>query len=159
MENNFLSSIEFGFSINRLPNVSFYVQSVNFPEVSTNAVDLHVPFKTLHFGANKLEYGDLQISFKIDENFQCYKEIFSWLQSHNPDYSGEQYKRLQASSEGLTSDATLIILNSKKNPNITILFKDIFPISISNIEFDVKQENIVYPTLDVVFKHHGFTII
>ena len=60
-----------------------------------------------------------------------YKETFDWI--HNIVNAGEQFK----------SDAILNILTSHNNVSKTIRFKDVFPISLSGVEFKRKNKLII----------------
>ena len=56
------------------------------------------------------------------------------------------------------SDATLQILNSNFQPNINIVFRDLFPISVSTLEFDASQRDYTYFTCEATFKYTLYTI-
>ena len=49
----------------------------------------------------------------------------------------------------LYSDATLFILTSKNNPNIEIRFSDIYPISLSGLDYNQQESDINYLTKNV----------
>ena len=54
---------------------------------------------------------------------------------------------------GLYSDATLFILTSKNNPNIEIRFSDIYPISLSGLDYNQQESDINYLTANVTFAY------
>ena len=58
----------------------------------------------------------------------------------------------------LYSDGTLQVLTSKENPNFKINFKDLWPYSLSTLQFDATSEDIQYFTADVVFKYTIYNI-
>ena len=74
-----------------------------------------------------------------DEYMESYNEIFNWMVGLTKPDSFDQYKNLQNSDDGLYSDASLIILDSKGNPGVEVHYKDVFPISLSPINFDTTQ--------------------
>ena len=76
-----------------------------------------------------------------------YKETFDWI--HNIVNAGEQFK----------SDAILNILTSHNNVSKTIRFKDVFPISLSGVEFTTGATEIEYLQADVTFKYTSFEFI
>ena len=110
-----------------------------------------------------MEYGDFDITFKVDEDFQNYLEIHNWIRalgfpeqfeertaiSKNPDYSGE----------GLYSDLSLIILNSAKKPNYEFTFRSAFPTDLSSVEFDTSDDDVDYVTASASFKYMLFDIV
>jgi len=58
---------------------------------------------------------------------------------------------------GIT-DATLIILNSHNNKSKEITFKEVFPTSLSGLEFNVNTNDIEYLTAEVTFKYTYFEV-
>jgi len=159
---NFLSPLGFRFSLSRSPSVNFYATDVNIPSISLGFIDLPTPFKIIELPGDKLDYGDLQLTFRVDEDFTNYFEIYNWLVALGfPDEFG-QYKRIKEASRGsketITSDATLIIMNSGMVPNIEVFFEDVFPISIGDMNFTSTDTSVNYVTNTVVFKFKVFKI-
>jgi hypothetical protein len=54
--------------------------------------------------------------------------------------------------QGGVSDASLTILNSASQPNMTVTFEDCFPTSLSDINFDTKVADIDYIEAQVSFR-------
>jgi len=120
------------------------------------------PFHNLSLSPDKLEYGDFSISFRVDENMQNYLEIYNWLTGMTFPDNFDQYTNIttrnQGDSSGIYSDATLTILNSSMNSNIEIGFEDLIPVSISDIQLDVKSSDINYVEATASFKYKSFTV-
>lgn len=158
IQQNFLSPVGFRFSIKRLPNVSFFVQAAQIPGLSMQSNDMATPFKTLHWAGDKLDFQDFSITVRLDEYMESYNEIFAWMTGLTKPNSFDEYKNLQKSENGLYSDMTLIVLDSKSNPGVEIHFKDAFPISLGAINMDTTQGSITYVTCDITFKHNGHDV-
>lgn len=158
MQQNFLSPIGFRFTIKRLPNVEFFVQGATVPGISMSPTLSATPFKTLRFAGDKLEHETFTITVRLDEYMQSYNEIFNWMIGLTKPDSFDQFKNLKNSDNGLYSDASLIILDSKGNPGIEVHYKDVFPVSLSSINFDATQTDVNYATCDITFEHNGHTI-
>jgi hypothetical protein len=158
LKQNFLSPIEFQFSIERLPNLQFFIQSVNIPDITSGMTERSSPFKKIYGPGDKLEYGELIISCLIDEQMETYKEVWNWLIATTYPNGFEQYRELQESGNGIFSDATLLIMNSSKNPNIEIKFTDVFPTSVGPIQLDTTDTDVTPPQVDFSFKfsHYEF---
>ena len=119
---NFLSPLNFQFSIKRAPNVNFFLQKVNIPSLRLPSINIPTQFVPIPTQFTHLEYGQFNIEFKVDEDFQNYMELYNWITAlgfpdnysqraaidANPSYSGN----------GVVSDISLIALNSAKNPKI-----------------------------------------
>ena len=153
MNVNYLSNIEFRFTINRLPNVEFYIQGVTMPGISSGATIQPSPFKNINRPGDKLEYEDLTLKCIIDEKMEAYFEVWNWLIGITKPLEFGQYKRTKESEEGIFSDATLTILNSNKNPHVEVNFRNLFPTSVSSIDFDTKQTDVEPPMVDFTFKY------
>jgi hypothetical protein len=159
---NFLSPLGFKFTLARAPNLDFFVTDVNIPSLALGFIQSPTPFKVLEIAGNRLDYGDLQVTFKVDEDFQNYLEVYNWLVGLGFPENFGQYKTLQSvspgSKDGLYSDATLTILNSNMNPNIIVSFEDLFPVSLSDINFTSTDSDVNYVTNTVGFKYKIFRV-
>lgn len=152
---NFLNPNEFRFTLSRLPNVEFFVQSVVLPDISSTPVEQPTPFKTIYRPADKIEFGDLTLTVLVDENMQSYLETWNWLIALTKPENFEQYSDL-VSGDGIYSDATLTVLSSKKNPNIQIRFKDMFPISVGSISLATNATDVNPPVVDMTFRYSSY---
>lgn len=158
MQQNFLSPIGFRFTIKRLPNVEFFIQGATVPGINMSPTLSATPFKTLRFAGDKLEHETFTVTVRLDEYMESYNEIFNWMVGLTKPDSFDQYKNLKGSDNGLYSDASLIILDSKGNPGIEVHYKDVFPVSLSTINFDTTQTDVNYATCDITFEHNGHTV-
>lgn len=158
MQQNFLSPIGFRFTIKRLPNVSFYVQGATIPGLSMSPTQVQTPFKTLSFAGDKLQHEPFSVTVRLDEYMESYNEIFDWMVKATKNDSYDQYRQLANSDDGVYSDASLIILDSRGNPSLEVHFKDVFPISIGSVTFDTTQTDVNYVTSEISFEHNGHTV-
>jgi hypothetical protein len=56
------------------------------------------------------------------------------------------------------SDATLTILDSTNNPKVNIIFKNLFPISLQALDFDIASASVEYFTAIASFKYTIFEV-
>ena len=56
------------------------------------------------------------------------------------------------------SDATLTILDSTNTPKVNIIYKDIFPISLEGLDFDIASAGVEYFTAIASFKYTLFEV-
>ena len=56
------------------------------------------------------------------------------------------------------SDAVLTILTNKNNPVVECRFRDVFPTSLSGLEYNQNQTDVDYLTVDVTFKYKIYEI-
>ena len=161
---NFLSPLGFRFKLARTPNVNFFVTDVKLPSISLGFVEVPSPFKIIEIAGNKLDYGDFQLTFRLDENLESYFEIYSWLTEIGFPENFKQYAQLKNSSNayGATntqySDGTLTILTSDMVPNYEVIFQNMYPTTISDILFTATDTDVNYITVTVTFKYQIYHI-
>ena len=80
---------------------------------------------------SKLDFDELTIGFVVDENMGNWLELYNWMRSVT---NVEDYKEFKAVNTHV-STANLIILNSSKNPTLNVTFYDIYPRTLSSIDF------------------------
>ena len=168
---NFLSIVGFKFLLNRCPKVDFYCNTANIPEVILGTAVQRTYLKDIPVPGDKLQYGDLNISFMVDEDMDNYLQIYQWITSLGFPESISQFSELKDTDRLLPekpvagdhfnerSDATLMILNSDYNPSVKIKFKDVFPVSLSAVPFNVTAEAQQYYTATASFRYTIFDVI
>ena len=159
---NYLSPIGFRFSLVKAPKVSFFSNTAQIPGLTLNEATQPTYLKDIPVPGDKMEFQDFTLRFLIDEDLENYMQIQRWMRGLGyPENVGE-FGEMQAndpSGEGLiTSDATLLIYNSSFNVNTKIHFKDVFPVSLSPVEFDATMTDVDYVTAEVVFKYSIYDI-
>ena len=167
---NYLSPTGFVFALERCPKVSFFSNSVSLPEINLGVAEQPTYLKDIPRPGDKLEFGDFQLRFLIDEDLKNYMQIQNWMrglgfpQSLMEIYveyakSAEVYKgQFDEGEQLLYSDATLQVLNSQLNPQFLVKFRDLFPTSLSTLNFDATPTDIDYFTADCTFKYTVYTI-
>lgn len=158
MITNYLSPLEFVVTVKRLPHVQFFTQRATIPSVNLQPIEKPTPFKALFEPGDSIVYSDLNLSFIVDEQMNNYIEVFNWLKGLSFPESFNQYKNLQESEEGIKSDISIVVKNSHKNPSLLINYYSCFPTSLSEIQLDTTQSDVVYPEATVVFQYNYFTI-
>lgn len=158
MINNYLSTGGFDIKVSRLPNVEFFAQKLLLPGITANPIASETPLRAFYSVPDKLRYMDFDLSFIVDENMNNYIEIFNWLKGMGTPDNLEQYDNLANSQEGLTSDISVILLNSHKNPNIRFNFINAFPVGITPISFDMTQTDVQYAEATVTMRYDAFDI-
>ena len=166
---NFLSPTGFKFTLNRSPKVSFFCNSANIPALNLGVAVQPSYTTNVPIPGDKVEFDDLRLRFLIDENLENFMEIQNWIrgigfpesleeiydwQSNNPDFIQPDKTQMN-----LYSDATLMVLNSNQRVNFQIRFRNLFPYSISAIDFDATDTEVEYFTADVSFKYMMYNIL
>jgi hypothetical protein len=154
---NFLSPLGFRFKLSRAPNLNFFVTDVTLPSITMGSIEVPTPFKMFDISNNKLDYGDLQLTYRLDEDMTTFFEIYNWMVGVGFPENFDQYKVLKNAPRGtrdtVYSDGTLSILTSDMVPNIEVTFQDLFPTSISDINFTATDTDVNYITATVTFRY------
>lgn len=159
---SFLSPLGFKLQIKKTPHVNYFIQQVNMPSVTLGTADVDTPFTKIPFPGTKLTFGNLQVTFKVDEDMKNYLEIYQWLRDVGFPDNFAQYQNIAgqglASGDGVFSDITLVVLSSAMNPNMEVTFYDCFPVDLSSISFDSTSEDVQYVTATATFANRRFDV-
>ena len=170
---------KFKFSIIKLPKVEYFCTAANIPGISLGQTSQPTPLKDIPIPGDKLDYDNLNIQFLVDENLENYREIHGWLTGLGFPKDQSQFRALQGAGAdrypttsdvglnkelgqirkavqddgGLYSDATLFVLSSKNNAALEVRFRDIYPISLSGLDYNQQETDIQYLTASVTFAY------
>ena len=150
---NYLAPVYFRMAVDRLkfPNVEYTVQTVVLPDVTVSQATLASPHRNIPLDGDKVDYGELQISFLIDEDMKNYQEIYDWM-------IGEVTQADKGGQNKKTRDITLSILSSHNNITREIQFVDAFPTTLSSLPFDLTVTDTQYLTAVVSFSYGYFKL-
>jgi hypothetical protein len=101
----------------------------------------------------------------VDEDLENYLEIQHWLRGLGfPDSLKEIYDWQSSNPNAprgelnYTCDGTLNVLSSSSVANFKVKFLDMFPVSLSDLDFDATDSDIDYLTANVTFKYTIYNI-
>lgn len=154
---NFLGQVGFQFILDRLPTVNFFTQTVGLPGISFGGPIVETPIKSYPLPGEKLTFGPFSITFRVDEDLKNYLELYNWLIGLGSPVTTEQ-RRLYSINNSFMSDATLMILSSKYNPNVSVRFRGMFPESISELQFTTNTTDIEYLEATATFRYTDYVI-
>jgi hypothetical protein len=183
LQNNFYNSLPktydylrpnaFRFGVKDIPNVSFTCQSANIPDIQLGYAVQPTPFVDIPTIGDKINFGELAIRFLISEDMSNYLELYRWLIAIGFPKDYNQFStfvkdrpsrfpfitKLDGTSEILAySDATLTILDSTNTAKVNIIFKNLFPTSLSALDFDIASGSVEYFTAIASFKYTIFEV-
>jgi hypothetical protein len=160
---NFLSPVGFKFTLSKEPKVPFFCNSARIPELTLDALQQPSYLKDIDVPGGKLQYGDLNLRFIVDENMENYMAIHNWLTGLGaPESLGQYYNLIDGTGEDpkkAFSDGSLYVLNSNYNTTAVVKFKDLFPVSLSSLDFDSTLTDVQYFTAEVSFKYTIYNIL
>ena len=162
---NFLSPVGFRFVLNRAPKVVFFSNQANIPGLNLGTTEQTSYLTDIPVPGDKIQFQDLNLRFLVDEDLENYLEIQHWLRGLGfPDSLKEIYDWQSSNPNAprgelnYTCDGTLNVLSSSNTPNFKVKFLDMFPVSLSDLDFDATDSDIDYLTASVTFKYTIYNI-
>jgi hypothetical protein len=165
---NFLAPTGFKFALNRAPKVTFFGNQANIPGMTLGIANQPTYLKDIDTPGDKIVFDDFTLRFLVDENLENYMEIYNWIRGlgypeslqeiYDWQSSNKNFEQPDKSTMNLYSDGTLQVLTSHQNPNFKIVFKDLWPYSLSTLQFDATDTDVQYFTSEVVFKYTIYNI-
>ena len=181
---DYASPVQFRFKMTKIPKVEFFVQTANIPGISLGSTSFETPLKDIAGAGDKVNYQTLDVSFIVDENLNNYKELHDWISGLGFPKNHSQFADLQASSAdrfpgstassvatgskrtpaplaegGTYSDATLTVLNSKNIAVTEIRFRNVYPISLGSLSYDIKASDVDYLQVSSSFNYLNYDIV
>ena len=147
---NFLSPVGFKFSLAKFPKISFFCNSASIPEISLGTFQQPSYLKNIDVPGEKLTYGDLEIRFLVDENMENYMAVHNWLTGLGFPETPQQFIDKTTDSDGIRDleeqycDGGLHILNSNLRDVAIVKFQNLFPVSLTSLNFDATETDINY---------------
>ena len=181
---DYASPTQFKFSIMQLPKVEFFTTAANLPGITLADAIFPTPFTDIPVQGDKLTFDNLIISFIVDESLENYVQLHKWLYGIGFPKSRKQFSDFKvntsntpatarsaagtstdigevqkaSSKNALFSDATLTILSNKNNPIVNILFRDLYPVALSALEYTQDATDVEYLTATVDFTYQIYEI-
>ena len=178
---DYASPTQFRFGIHQLPKVEFFTVSANLPGVSVPTTTLATPFTDISIMGEKTEFENLSISFIVDEYLENYITLHNWLTGIGFPKSRSQFSTFRDvtsdtpdSQKGVStdigdvkqstpdkamySDAFLMILSNKNNPIVEVNFHNVYPISLSALDFSQAATDVEYMTASAEFAYQIYEI-
>jgi|TARA_B100001094_G_scaffold170831_1_gene165251 hypothetical protein len=163
---NYLSPIGFKFTLSTKEKVDFFSNSANVPSISLGTALQGTTFRILDIPGDEVSYEDFTINFLVDENLSNYMILHNWIIGLGVPENYNQYTNLITDSntgkldEKLRfCDGSLHILNSSYKNIAIVKFQDLFPVSLSSLEFNATDNDVNYFTAQASFKYTVYNIL
>ena len=164
---NPLSPNGFQFSIQKLPDLTYFSQQVSIPGISLPNTTFNTPFSQVKIAGDLLAYDSLNVEFLVDEKMTNYLALYDWIIAMGFPENYDQYVSWQGKFQTPFlseiaknfSDATLTILGSNNMPIQNITFVDIIPTSLGAINFTTTSTDVQYITCNATFEYSYYKFI
>jgi hypothetical protein len=163
---NLLQPTKFLMSFDRIPDTQYFCQSVNIPGINGSQIPVSSPGLDYYLAGNKITYNNLSITFLLDEEMLSWRNIHKWFRSFaSPEGTSERKNLSEIQNPNKKyemspySDASLNIITNLNNSNIRVEFYNLFPISLSDVQFDTRLSAEESMTADATFVFEYYNIV
>ena len=162
---NFLSGVAFKFNLAKFPKVDFFSNSARIPELNLELTTQASYLKNIDVPGERLSYGDFTLRFLVDENMENYQSIYDWLTGLGFPETTKEFAEIIKDKDGQRDpkeafcDGTLRILNSNYREVGKVKFNDLFPISLTSLEFDATNTDVQFFTAEATFKYTLYKLV
>jgi hypothetical protein len=160
---------------NRLPKTTWFCTAANIPGITLGEAQYATPMTDMIVTGDKLTFETLNITFIVDEELQNYRELWDWLVGMGSPVKHSQWQTILTEGDGavrqfgtndadprtkstyeesnLYSDSTLIVYNSKNKAKVNVQFKNMFPTSLSALEYSQELTDVEYFKASATFRY------
>ena len=162
---NFLSGVAFKFNLTKFPKVDFFSNSARIAELNLELTTQASYLKNIDVPGERLSYGDFTLRFLVDENMENYQSIYDWLTGLGFPETTKEFAEIIKDKDGQRDpkeafcDGTLRILNSNFREVGKVKFNDLFPISLTSLEFDATNTDVQFFTAEATFKYTLYKLV
>ena len=172
---DYATGTQWRLAFNRLPKTTWFCTTANIPGISLGEAQYPTPMVDMFITGDKLTFETLNITFIVDEELQNYRELWDWMVGIGSPVKHSQWETTLAKGDGairqfgtddadprtkstyeesnLYSDSTLIVYNSKNIPKVNVLFKNMFPTSLSSLEYSQELTDVEYFKASATFRY------
>ena len=160
----FLSGVAFKFNLAKFPKVDFFSNSAIIPVLNLELAQQASYLKNIAVPGERLTYGDFTLRFLVDENMENYLSVYNWLTGLGFPETTKEFAEIIKDKDGQRDpkeafcDGTLRILNSNYREIAKVKFNDLFPISLTSLDFDATATDVQYFTAEATFKYTLYKI-
>ena len=148
---SYLAPTQFELLVKKLPNTKYFATGVNIPSVTVGESIQPTPLgANIKLPGDKIAYGEMTITFIVDENMENWTELFTWMEGITASTDTEKE---------LYSDMTIVVTTAANNPNRYIRIADAYPSSLGEIAMDTTVAGgLSYVTCTASFQFTSFEI-
>ena len=172
---DYATGTQWRLAFNRLPKTTWFCTAANIPGITLGEAQYATPMSDMIVTGDKLTFETLNITFLVDEELQNYRELWDWIVGMGSPVNHSQWETTLSKGDGavrtfgtpdadprtettyeesnLYSDSTLIVYNSKNKAKVNVLFKNMFPTSLSALEYSQELTDVEYFKASATFRY------
>jgi hypothetical protein len=149
---NFLQPTKYILTFPEVPDMIYFCQKANIPGVSLGQALQETPNLDLFHSGTKISYNTFDVTFLVNEDLSAWTTIYNWmkdLSSVETTYTKRKEGRKQA---------VLTVMSNQNNPKLRVKLMNLFPTSLSDLEFDTTLSAEEHITATVSFRYDWFEL-
>ena len=172
---DYATGTQWRLAFNRIPKTTWFCTAANVPGITLGEAQYPTPMSDMFVTGDKLTFETLNITFLVDEELQNYRELWDWIVGIGSPVKHSQWETTLSKGDGairsfatpdtdprtkstyeesnLYSDATLIVYSSKNQPKVNVKFKNMFPTSLSSLEYSQDLTDVEYFKASATFRY------
>ena len=172
---DYATGTQWRLTFNRIPKTTWFCTAANVPGITLGEASYPTPMADMFITGDKLTFDTLNITFMVDEELQNYRELWDWLVGIGAPKQHSQWSTTLTKGDGavrtfgtpdtdtrtkttyeesnLYSDSTLIVYNSKNTPKVNVHFKNMFPTTLSALEYSQELTDVEYFKATASFRY------
>ena len=172
---DYATGTQWRLAFNRLPKTTWFCTAANIPGITLGEAQYATPMSDMFVTGDKLTFETLNITFIVDEELQNYRELWDWIVGMGSPVNHSQWETTLSKGDGavrtfgtsdadprtkttyeesnLYSDSTLIVYNSKNMAKVNVQFKNMFPTSLSSLEYSQDLTDVEYFKASATFRY------
>ena len=172
---DYATGTQWRLAFNRLPKMTWFCTAANIPGITLGEAQYATPMSDMFVTGDKLTFETLNITFIVDEELQNYRELWDWIVGIGSPVNHSQWETTLSKGDGairsfatpdadprtkstyeesnLYSDSTLIVYNSKNMAKVNVQFKNMFPTSLSSLEYSQELTDVEYFHATATFRY------
>ena len=135
-------------------DVTFNIAEFDLPSLELPPVAANNPFSDDFLPGEKMEFGELSITFLVDGGYKNYQSIYKWMTGLGKPETYEQYRTKLHHRQ----DIKIILRDAHAAPTKEITFVQAWPTQISQIPFDFQISDAIPIKCNVVFAYNYFYV-
>lgn len=155
---NYLQNNAFNFTLSRVPETTFRVVECTIPSLTVPPVQGGSIGSPQYFPGTSNEFDTFSCRFLVDEDLKNYEEIYRWITQQR--YAiGKEFSAKNEFETNLVCDGVLTTMTNSATPNRVFQFKNMFPISLGEIQFDTTVDVTVPVSCQIEFRYSHFVMV
>ena len=172
---DYATGTQWRLAFNRVPKTTWFCTAANIPGITLGEAQYPTPMSDMIVTGDKLTFETLNITFIVDEELQNYRELWDWIVGMGSPVNHSQWETTLSKGDGavrtfgtsdadprtkttyeesnLYSDSTLIVYNSKNKAKVNVQFKNMFPTTLSALEYSQELTDVEYFKASATFRY------